>query len=131
MKRCVFFLICLIQPASAETLADYQWKRRLLVVTQSNNDLAAKLEAARSELSERDLEVFILSGPVGLGKSPAPKLAEELRERLRVKRDLAEVILLGKDGRTVLRWSAGEFTLTALFGRIDTMPMRRREMELR
>lgn len=131
MKLCFFLLICLIPPASAETLSEYQWKRRVLVITQSNDKLAAELTAVRAELLERDLEVFVLSGPVGIGKLPDPKFAEELRERLRVKRDLAEVILLGKDGRTVLRWSAGEFAVNDLMGRIDRMPMRRREMELR
>jgi hypothetical protein len=129
MKLCFFLLICLIPPASAEVLLDYQWKRRVLVITQSNDKLAAELTAARAELSERDLEVFVLSGPVGIGKLPDPKFAEELRERLQVKRDLAEVTLLGKDGGTVLRWSAGEFIVNDLLGRIDSMPIRRREME--
>lgn len=129
MKLYLFLLICLIPPASAETLSDHQWKRRVLVITQSNDKLAAKLTAARAELSERDLEVLVLNGPVGIGKLPDPKFAEELRERLRVKRDLAEVILMGKDGSTVLRWSTGEFTVNDLLGRIDSMPMRRLEMK--
>jgi hypothetical protein len=129
MKLCLFLFVCLIPSLFAETLDDYRWKKRLLVVTGSSHELAARLKDAKQGLLERDLEVLVLAGPVGIWKSPDSSLAGELRERLKVRADPPEVILLGKDGRTILRWKADRFTVEALFASIDAMPMRKREME--
>ncbi len=127
MKVCFVLLLCLVTPMLAETLADYQWKKRLLVVTEGSKELAAGLESSKAGLIERDVEVFVLRGPAGTGKVPSAELAKELRERLKVRAESSEVILLGKDGRTVLRWATGEFTVAVLFARIDAMPMRKQE----
>jgi hypothetical protein len=48
---------------------------------------------------------------------------------LKIRDGVAEVLLLGKDGQTILRWTADEFTITALFAKIDAMPMRKAEMQ--
>ena len=129
MKFCLFLFVCLVPSSFAETLSDYQWKKRLLVVTVGNKKISAALVAAKAGLLERDLEVYVLSGPVEPWKSPDDALAQELRARLKVRRDLPEVILLGKDGSTILRWKADRFKVDALFASIDGMPMRKREME--
>jgi Domain of unknown function (DUF4174) len=129
MKLCLFLFVCLTPPLFAGKLADYQWKKRLLVVTVGNKNIAAALMAAKAGLLERDLEVFVLSGPVEPGKAPGDAFAKEIRARLKVRRDLPEVILLGKDGSTILRWKTDRFSVDALFASIDAMPMRRREME--
>jgi hypothetical protein len=50
---------------------------------------------------------------------------------LKLRDGVAEVLLLGKDGQTTVRWKAAEFTVEALFARIDAMPMRRAEMRER
>lgn len=127
-KVCLVLLMCLMTEVIAGTLAEYQWKKRLLVVTEGSKELAAGLESSKAGLIERDVELIVLNGPPGSGKVPSAALAKELRERLNVRAESPEVILLGKDGRTVLRWGVGEFTVAALFARIDAMPMRRQEM---
>jgi hypothetical protein len=114
--------------AAADPLEDFRWKRRLLVVTASDEALVGKITPELSGMVERDVRIFVLSGPASYGEVPAPALAKELRKRLKVRSDLAEVLLLGKDGSTTLRWKVGEFSVAALFARVDAMPMRQREM---
>ncbi len=131
MKRLSLLALCLISPVAAETLADFQGKKRLLVVTEGSQQLATGLANSKAGLIERDVEVFVLTGPTGYGRRPDSELAKELRGRLHVRQDVAELILLGKDGHTVLRWTAGKFTFAVLFGSIDAMPMRKQEMRAR
>jgi hypothetical protein len=115
--------------AAAQSLEDLQWKKRLLVVTDSNAALSLKLVEARAGLADRDTEVFILKGPEAPGKFPGVALGQALRKRLKVRDGVAEVLLLGKDGRTTLRWTADDFSIASLFAKIDAMPMRIREMK--
>lgn len=129
MKYCAAILVCSSLAVSAQALEDYQWKKRVLVVSHGNKELAAALAAATAGLVERDVEVFVLSGPLGNGKLPAAALALQLREHLKIQADTPEVVLLGKDGRTVVRWAARDFKVAALFATIDAMPMRKREMK--
>lgn len=118
----------LTMTAAAQTLDDFQWKMRLLVVTESNDALSRKLVAERAGLAERDIELFILKGPAAPGRLPGAALGRALRKRLEARDGVAEVLLLGKDGRTTLRWKVGDFTLASLFAKIDAMPLRSREM---
>lgn len=129
MKICAAILVCSCLAVSAQALEDYQWKKRILVVSHGNKETAAALAAATAGLVERDVEVFVLCGPLGNGKVPEAALALQLRERLKIQPDGPEVVLLGKDGRTTVRWEIGKFTVAALFASIDAMPMRRREMD--
>ena len=108
---------------AAGTLEDFLWKMRLLVVTGDAAALRDLLAAAGPGLAERDIRIFFLSES---GIDPA--LARQLRERLKVRPGIEEVFLLGKDGRTTLRWPAGEFTIPSLYTKIDAMPMRKSEM---
>jgi hypothetical protein len=112
----------------AETLNDFRWKQRLLVVTGGPAALRTELAKQEAGLVERDVRVFILDDPAN---APDKALAAELRERLKIRDGVAEVLLLGKDGQTTLRWKADEFTITALFAKIDAMPMRKAEMRER
>ena len=124
-------LLCLLLTASgisAGTLNDFQWKQRLLVVTDGPAALQKELAKQEAGLIERDVKVFILNEPA---KAPDKALAAELRERLKIRDGLAEVLLLGKDGQTILRWKAVEFTIDTLFAKIDGMPMRKAEMRER
>lgn len=115
--------------AAAQTLEEFQWKKRLLVVTESNDALSRKLVAEQAGLAERDIEVFILKGPAAPGKLPGAALGQALRKRLKVRDGVAEVLLLGKDGRTTLRWKEDDFSIASLFAKIDAMPMRIQEMQ--
>lgn len=114
--------------AATQTLDDFQWEKRLLVITESSDALSRKLIANQVGLAERDIEVFVLKGPVAPGKSPGAALSQELRERMKIRDGAAEVLLLGKDGRTTVRWNTADFSIASLFAKIDAMPMRRREM---
>jgi hypothetical protein len=121
-------LLCLLLTVSgivAETLDDFRWKQRLLVVKGGPAALRAELAKQEAGLIERDVKVFILDDPA---QTPDKALAAELRDRLRIRDGVAEVLLLGKDGQTTLRWKADEFTVAALFAKIDAMPMRKAEM---
>ncbi len=121
----LFFLSALLTTVTmaAETLEDFRWKKRLLVVTGEGADTRDKLATSKPGLAERNIQIFFLSDP---GTDPA--LAKQLRERLKIRPGVEEVLLLGKDGRTTLRWKAADFTTADLFAKIDAMPMRKSEM---
>lgn len=124
--RMLMAALLMIAGVAAGTLEDFRWKKRLLVVSGNPGGLREKLAELQPELESRDVELFFLNDPK-IDKA----LAAQLVERLKVRPELAEVILLGKDGRTTLRWKAAEFTPAALFAKIDAMPMRQAEMRER
>ena len=126
--KAIHISMLLATAVSAETLADFRWEKRLLVVTRSTPAIQKMLAAEKAGLAERDLEVFVLDGP---GRPPGAALAKQLREKLKPRKDVPEVLLLGKDGQTTLRWKAADFTPAALYASIDAMPMRQREMKER
>ena len=126
VKHAPLCLLLTVSGISAETLNDFRWKQRLLVVTGGQAALRTELAKQEAGLIERDVRVFILNDPA---KAPDKALATEMREHLKIRDGVAEVLLLGKDGQTILRWKADEFTITALFAKIDAMPMRKAEMQ--
>ena len=83
---------------------------------------------------ERDVVVYVVTPTSvtregALGAAPmAPSPA--LRERFAPEGDFT-VVLVGKDGGEKMRVSGEVLTRDALFARIDSMPMRRSEMESR
>ncbi|MEX1114349.1 MAG: DUF4174 domain-containing protein [Akkermansiaceae bacterium] len=127
--KILTILAFLTMTVAAQTLDDFQGKMRLLVVTESNDALSRKLVAEQAGLADRDIEIFVLKGPAAPGKYPGATLGQALRKRMNVRDGVAEVLLLGKDGRTTLRWSVGDFSIASLFAKIDAMPMRIREMQ--
>lgn len=130
MKAIALSLLAAATLHAGDSVADFQWKKRLLVVTQSDEKLAGHLADAAEGLRERDVQVFILTGPVTPpALRPGDKLAVSLRESLKLESESAgSILLLGKDGRTTVRWKREAFSMQALFATIDAMPMRRREM---
>lgn len=116
-------------PLMASTVDDFRWKKRLLVVTGTDADVERKLAKEEEGLQQRDIVIFFLEETRGHHQQPDAKLVHELIKRLKIKEGVAEVVLLGKDGQTTLRWKAEEFSTKALFQKIDVMPMRRREMK--
>ena len=123
MKILVLSALLTTVTQAAGTLEDFLWKMRLLVVTGDAAVTRDQLAAAGPGLAERDIRIFFLSES-GIDLA----LARQLRERLKVRPGIEEVLLLGKDGRTTLRWKGGEFTIADLFAKIDAMPMRKSEM---
>jgi Domain of unknown function (DUF4174) len=111
-----------------DKISDFQWQSRLLVVSGATQGIVELLESDEAGFEERDLKVFILSGE-GLPEYAArPSLAKELESRLSPAKSKPMVYLIGKDGKTTLRWSLEEFTIAKLFASIDAMPMRKSEM---
>ena len=128
MKLLAILLSLTVVESIGGELNDFRWKQRILVVTSSSLSLRVNLVKDEVGLLERDVRVFILDDPE---KAPSASLAAELKQRLKIRDGVDEVLLLGKDGRTILRWKADEFTLSALLLKIDSMPMRKAEMQER
>ncbi len=118
--------------AAPDPLKPLQWKARVLVVSAPRRDdsgLRAQDAILKSDFdgqAERDLKVIRLVGADG----PAGVDVQALRERLSLPPDRFEVVLVGKDGTTVLR-RRQPISLGDLFDRIDAMPMRRDEIRRR
>jgi|AntRauTorckE6833_2_1112554.scaffolds.fasta_scaffold49565_1 hypothetical protein len=109
-------------------ISDFQWKNRLLIVSGATAELVKEIATEQEGIRERDLRVFVLSGE-GEKKYPVdPELAVEFKKRLSPKAEEPMVYLIGKDSRTILRWSLEEFSFEKLYSSIDAMPMRQREM---
>jgi hypothetical protein len=114
--------------APLRSLAALRWQHRIIVVDAQIPDAVARLQAERPAIDERDILWFVLDqgrvwtnypGPVDTAFTDA--LAQS------VSQADSPVLLIGKDGG--LKARADQLDLPALFARIDTMPMRRREME--
>ena len=86
-------------------------------------------EDKEAELRDRDLLVFYLFPNEGrVGDEPlSGEKVTSLRERYGVAEDDFTVILTGKDGTAKERLE-GPIEPADLFGTIDAMPMRQREM---
>ncbi len=112
-------------PSTPATLDAFRWHHRLLVIPSPTPELEAKIEKHRAALEERDLIVIRLTPD-----APAP-IDTEIETSFRLTHASEEILLIGKDGRTTVRWKTGEFTFDNLFARIDAMPMRQREMRER
>ncbi len=126
--KVLLMLVLVALPLNAGSVDEFRWKKRLLVVTDSSAVVEPKLEAAKKGLDERDVVVFYLDGKPEHGGHPDVKLERELRSRLKIDDHVGEVLLLGKDGRTILRWKTEKFSTKKLFSEIDVMPMRKDEM---
>jgi hypothetical protein len=142
-----FFTILLMTAAGAGVLSwastvaghdtgDYLWKNRLLILFSATpTDLAYKafdrsLSKRLAEVRDRDLVVFHVfeHGASSAEDRPLPpETAEGLRHRFGVEPGRFCVILIGKDGGVKMS-QTGRGDLQKIFDRIDTMPMRQREM---
>lgn len=88
------------------------------------------MRAERDALAERDLLVgaMLVEGSAHLGDhSIAPEQVAALAHRYGVDPAAFAVVLIGKDGGAKYR-STDPITPDQLFGIIDAMPMRQREM---
>ena len=133
----------------ADRLArSWRWSRRVVLVTGSESDLTsqATLVGARWESwLERDLQLVLLTrggglvvdrfidgGPVGTTFDVAVERGLEARFGLEPVAggvaDRFQAVLVGKDGGVKHRWSA-IVEPAEIFGLIDAMPMRIREMQ--
>lgn len=124
----MLLLVCTPFSLAAERLSDYQWQNRLLLVRAAGNEqsIRAALDANRDAIIERDL-VWFLVGSEGIEGSDAKPVPRALGEDiLRILGASDAVVLIGKDGLVKGRYP--KLDLQAVFSRIDSMPMRKREM---
>jgi len=141
--------VMLSNPLSAredpDPLSAYRWKHRLLVVYMSDTESGrAALQTFRASLDDRmedvlDRDLLIL--PVGdlpqPGDARQPEVDVGALERSHVRRRFGlqgpevQLLLIGKDGGMKARQSGAMLDLEGLFELIDTMPMRRAEMQRR
>ncbi|MEM8559389.1 MAG: DUF4174 domain-containing protein [Bacteroidota bacterium] len=120
--------------------ADHRWQHRLLYVfaPSETDDAFAKTAARFGEemvaVEERDGLVLLLPH-VGtgrwMGSGPLrPNVGPALRARYGIADEDGVVVLVGKDGTEKARYDLPA-TPAEVFNRIDTMPMRQREMRER
>jgi hypothetical protein len=114
-----------------ERISDLKWQYRILVVSGADGKTIELLESGEEGLEDRDLKVFILSGKGMREYAAKPPLAKELLQRLDPPEGKPMAYLIGKDGKTTLSWTLGDFTLEKLFASIDAMPMRKKEVRER
>jgi hypothetical protein len=108
--------------ATAGSLEDHRWKHRLLVMPAAVEKTVGPLDAHGGNFAERDVRV------VRLVAAREGEMEREIFQRFGITADSREVLLIGKDGATTVRWAVEDFTMEKLFQRIDAMPMRQREM---
>lgn len=121
--------------ANADAWEDYAWKSRVLVV-YAPSDEVPEMAAQRMLLSgdtdamlERDLVLIeVVGDDIKAVLGPSPDVAAtELRAQHGISPDQFGLVLVGKDTGVKLR-SDMPVASSEIFSLIDTMPMRRREM---
>ena len=114
--------VLLITSASAETLSEYLWKNRPLVVfsdTPNNPHFIRQMELLSSDATElTDRDVIILT-------DTDPAADSALREKLRPRGFM--LVLLGKDGQVKLR-KPRPWTVREIIHAIDKFPLRLDEL---
>ncbi|MGD9412785.1 MAG: DUF4174 domain-containing protein [Desulfobacterales bacterium] len=117
-------------------LAQFQWKNRLLFIFAQDvshplfKGLQSQIAAQKAEVEERDLIVFEVpaQGPARMNTNPLDQQeADSIRNHFAVPSNAFSLILVGKDGGIKLKRS-DQVDLSEVFGLIDSMPMRQREM---
>ena len=118
------------QGAGMNSLSDYQWKNRLILVqaTDENAGEIDTLRSARAAVDDRDIVWFVNTGAdlVSNQEGVSSSLESEIKALLDQFRSDERVLLIGKDGGMKSREPS--LDLDAIFRRIDRMPMRMREM---
>ena len=118
-------------------LAQFQWKNRLLFLFAEDasdpffKSLQNQIMAQKAEVDDRDLIVFELpvQGPARMGTRPLDrKEADSIRNHFAIPSNTFSLILVGKDGGIKLK-REDRVDLSDVFGLIDSMPMRQREMQ--
>ncbi|MEJ2225867.1 MAG: DUF4174 domain-containing protein [Syntrophobacterales bacterium] len=117
-------------------LDQYTWQNRLLFLFATSAEdpafqsLSREVDQNLDGIRDRDLLVFrVLSEGLSLlgPQEISPEEAARLRRRFGISPGAFTVVLVGKDGGVKLKRS-GQIALSDIFGLIDSMPMRRREM---
>lgn len=122
--------------AMAAELGDYRWESRpLLLFAPSDNDprlaeTLSRIDATRCDFDGRDMVigVVVAEGTTTLdGQLIGAAESRQLVDQYAIADDAFTVLLIGKDGGEKLRIN-GVPDLQTIYGVIDGMPMRSREM---
>ena len=128
-----------------DPLSAYRWKHRLLLVYIPDNESGrATLQTFRASLDDRMEDVLdrdVLIVPVGdlprTGDALRPAVDVDLAVRAHVRRRFGlqgpevHLVLIGKDGGMKGRQSGVMLDLGRVFELVDSMPMRRAELQRR
>lgn len=124
--------MCVTGFFSEITLDELRWKNRILLVfpAATSQPLEPMNEQLIAEIEERDMIYFIFGDSLISNSDYTFKAAytEQLHERYTKNAKNGCYVLLGKDGGSKLRREQEQINWEELFGTIDAMPMRRREM---
>jgi hypothetical protein len=124
-------------PLEVVDLDQYRWKNRLLFLFSPSSkvpayqSLSQELNRNLDGVRDRGLLVFRIleQGPSAMDSQEIRSQgAETLRRRFGVSLGKLTVVLVGKDGGVKLQ-RPGPVSLPDIFGLIDSMPMRQREMQ--
>ncbi len=127
------------QFTNAQISDKYQWENRVLLIfaPDANNEAFQQqlsiLTQKPTEVTDRDLvfyKIFTNSGVQPNGKTLSEAETLAFRKTYTIKRYEFVCILVGKDGTEKLR-KKEPVNLKELFDLIDSMPMRRNEMNKR
>ncbi|WP_215226855.1 DUF4174 domain-containing protein [Echinicola shivajiensis] len=121
----------------AQNLSNHQWKDRVLIIkTTDRNDSTYKhqigeLENYNTELEERKLFIYQINDDQykeGLSPDSTWNKIKTINDKFIVLKSKFEIILIGLDGSVKLRQNK-YLAPHQLFGKIDSMPMRRQELK--
>lgn len=116
--------------------SEYQWHNRILIViadSESNNQVEEQLlnfEGRKNEFEDRDLITFFVfrNGYSRFGERTLhSSSAEAILEAYGSGNTHFRLLLIGKDGGVKLQKNT-PVSMKDIFGLIDSMPMRQREM---
>ncbi|PIG92408.1 DUF4174 domain-containing protein [Gloeocapsopsis sp. IPPAS B-1203] len=116
-------------------LKSYQWKNRLLLVAAPSENTPEYQQQMQlfsdqtAEFADRDLlliELFSQGTSRINGKNVDSADVTQIKQQFNISNEFS-VVLIGKDG-TVKRRETTPIEPTAIFQKIDAMPMRQREM---
>lgn len=124
-------LLPLMAVEEANSVADYQWTNRVLLLRIEDVKDASidQLKHAHAAIDERDLLWFALHEETGVTSNDPHPVNDALTASIKkifARHPHDRIILIGKDGGVKERTDA--LNLDELFALIDAMPMRRAEM---
>lgn len=117
-------------------LESLRWKKRPFVIFSPSEDAPAyreqteRLDELQRPLRDRNMSIVRVVGDEHAsvdGKRIDGESAKELRANFEIRSGQFTVVLIGKDGTEKLR-SHKPLALNDVFKRIDSMPMRKREL---
>ncbi|RKN78390.1 DUF4174 domain-containing protein [Ulvibacterium marinum] len=120
----------------AQQLKDYQWKNRILLFFEVSwesdaiNSQLEKFSGVREEMVDRHLVLFVVT-PKGIFTEhghPQDMHLKDVYNTVNVSEKFKGAVLIGKDGGVKLKKDL-EITPQLVFDLIDSMPMRRAEMQ--